>query len=181
MRLFFQFGCDEIKRIGDDRIQHGIGAGNIGAGTDRAEFKLIARESKGRSAVSVAGFFGKLGQNRNARLEHAALFAGLGAAFFDLLDNVVELIAQEDGDNRRRSLVGTQTMVVVGRRDRQAQNGAIFGDRPNDRGREDQKLGIVVRGVARLEQIFGIGAHRPVVVFAGSIDARKRFFVQQAD
>ena len=58
----------------------------------------------------------------------------LGAALFDLLEDVVELIAEEDRDDRRRGFVGAEAVIVVGRRDRQTQDLAVLGDRADDGG-----------------------------------------------
>ena len=47
-------------------------------------------------------------------------------------------------------------------------------------GQDQQKLQILLRLVARIEQIFsGIRADGPVVVLAGAVDTRIGFFVQQ--
>ena len=40
---------------------------------------------------------------------------------------------------------------------------------------------ILMRIAAGLQQIEPVVAHRPVIVFAGTVDARKRFFVEQPD
>ena len=53
--------------------------------------------------------------------------------------------------------------------------------RLDHRGEEDDELQVVERGVARIEQILGLGAKRPVVVLARTVDALKGLLVQQAD
>ena len=57
---------------------------------------------------------------------------------------------------------------------------ACFGDGAIRGDSEDQELHVVVRRVARLEQVLGVGAHRPVVVLPAAVDARKGLLVQQA-
>ena len=82
----------------------------------------------------------------------ACLRAG-SAALLDLLEDVGELVAQEDRDDRRRGLVGAQAVIVagVGHGDAQQLGVLVHGA---DHGRaEDQELGVLVRGVARLEQV----------------------------
>ena len=55
-------------------------------------------------------------------------------------------------------------------------------DRRDHRGAEEQELHVLARRVAGLEQVVaGVGAHRPVVVLAGAVDAGERLLVQQAD
>ncbi len=57
----FEFGGDEIEALSDDGVEDGIGARNIGAGTDGAELEFIAGEGKRTGSVSVAGIRGSLG------------------------------------------------------------------------------------------------------------------------
>ena len=102
-------------------------------------------------------------------------------AIDDLLDNLGKLVTQEDGHNRRRSLVGAQTMVIAGRGNRGTQELLIVIDGLDHRGEEDDELQVVERGVTRIEQILGLGAERPVVVLARTVDALERLLVQQAD
>ena len=102
-------------------------------------------------------------------------------AIDDLLDDLGKLVAQEDGHNRRRSLIGAQTMIVAGRGNGGTQELLIVIDGLDHRGEEDDELQVVERGVARIEQVLGLGAKRPVVVLARTIDALKGLLVQQAD
>ncbi len=53
-------------------------------------------------------------------------------------------------------------------------------DRPDDRREEGQELGVGMRVVARVEKVLAlVGAHRPVVVLAGAVDAGERLLVDQ--
>ena len=72
-------------------------------------------------------------------------------------------------------------MIVAGRGDGSAQELLIVIDGLDHRGEEDDELQVVERGVARIEQVLGLGAKRPVVVLARTIDALERLLVQQAD
>ena len=78
----FELGGDEVERLGDDRVEHRVGAGDVGTGADGAELKLVAGEGERAGAVAVAGFLGKRRQDRHAGHERAALLAGLGAGLF---------------------------------------------------------------------------------------------------
>ncbi len=72
-------------------------------------------------------------------------------------------------------------MVVRGGRDDRAQQPAPSMDRANYRRAENQELRVVVRVVARIEQVaLGRIAEREVHVLARSVNARKRLLVQQA-
>ena len=70
---------------------------------------------------------------------------------------------------------------LAARGDRDAQQVAVLGDGADDGGAEDEELGVVVRRVARLEQVLArVVGHRPVVVLARAVDAGERLLVQQA-
>ncbi len=53
-------------------------------------------------------------------------------------------------------------------------------DGADHRRAEDEELRVVVRVVARIEQVAHRAAQRPVDVLAGAVDAGERLFVQQA-
>ena len=48
-----------------------------------------------------------------AEVNVAAVLGAVCAAAFDLLDDVGELVAEEDGYDRRRSFIGAEAMVVT--------------------------------------------------------------------
>ena len=104
----------------------------------------------------------------------------LAPSLLDLIDDVLEHVAEEDRDDRRRGLVGAQAVVVGGVRDRDAEQVAVAGDGAEHGGQEDEELRVVVRGVAGLEQVVAqVVRHRPVDVLARAVDARERLLVQQ--
>ena len=100
----------------------------------------------------------------------------------DRLEHLVELGAEEDRDDRRRRLVGTEAVVLADVGDRGPQQALVLVDRLDHRGAEEQEAHVLRRGIAGLHQVVpGVGAHRPVVVLAGAVDAGERLLVQQAD
>ena len=103
-------------------------------------------------------------------------------ALLDRPEHLLELGAEEDRDDRRRRLVGAEAVVLARRGDRRAQQPLVLVDGLDHGRAEEQELEVVVRGVARLEQVLArVGAHRPVVVLARAVDAGERLLVQQAD
>ena len=63
-----------------------------------------------------------------------------------------------------------------------AQHSGMIVDRNNDGGQENKELFIVMRSFSGLKQINSVvGSQGPVVVFAGTIDTRERFFMEQAN
>ena len=131
----FELGGDVVERLGDDRVQDRVGAGDVGRAADGAELELVAGEGErdwcgcGRRLPSGSG-----GRTLTPVWNMPPCLLRLGAALFDLLEDVVELVAEEDRDDRRRGLVGAEAVVVVGRRDRQAEDLAVLGDGADDGG-----------------------------------------------
>ena len=119
--LRLQLGGDVVERLGDDRVEDHERAGDGLAGADRAELELVAGEGERAGAVAVARVLRQRRQGVHADRQHAGLLRLLRAALGDLLEDVRELVAEEDGDDRRRSLVGAEAVVVAGVGDGAAQ------------------------------------------------------------
>ena len=170
-----------LERLGHGGIEHQVGVGDVLLGAAGTELELVAGKGKRGGAVAVGVVLHQLGQSIGAQVEHAARGMDGSLAIDDLLDDLGKLVAQEDGHNRRRSLIGAQTMIVAGRGNGGTQELLIIIDGLDHRGEEDDELQVVERGVARIEQILGLGAKRPVVVLARTVDALKGLLVQQAD
>ena len=82
---------------------------------------------------------GSVRQHGNADRHGAARLAALRATLLDLLDDVLEHVAQEDRDDGRRGFVGAEPVVVGGGGDRDAEQVAVPGHgaerrRPGRRG-----------------------------------------------
>ena len=108
-------------------------------------------------------------------------FGRLGAAGLDLLEHVGELLAEEDRHDRGRRFVRAEAVVVGGGRDDRAQQAAVLVHGADDGGAEHQELRVLVRRVARIEQVaLRRVAEREVDVLARAVDARERLLVQQA-
>ncbi len=72
-------------------------------------------------------------------------------------------------------------MVVARGRDREPEQILIVVDRLNDRAQEEEELRVFVRRFARRHEIDArVGRNRPVVVLAGTVDARERLFMKEA-
>ena len=91
---------------------------------------LLPVKANGLVRLRSPGSRGRVGRTETPILSSPPVLADLGAALFDLLDDVLEHVAQEDRDDRRRGLVGAQPVVVVGVGDRDAQAGRRAGRRP---------------------------------------------------
>ena len=170
------------KRFRHGGVQHDIRAGNVERGAGHPEFKLVAGEGKRRGAVAVR-LIKRDGRQHgctdgNGRLALLVpVFAGN-----DALNDILEVIADIHGNNGRRRLIGTQTVIVACARHRDAQQILIFIHSLDDGREEKQELSVGDRRLARIQQIFArIGRNGPVVVLAGTVDAFEGLFVQQAN
>ena len=92
-----------------------------------------------------------------------------------------EFISQKDGDNGRRGLVPSQTVVVSGAGGGNTHQIRIFVHRFDYGHEKYQKLNVLFRGFAGIQQVFSrVGGDGPVVVLAASVDSLKGLLVEQA-
>jgi hypothetical protein len=98
-----------------------------------------------------------------------------------LVDDVLELIAQVDGKDGRRRLVGAQPVIVAGEGHR-GPDGVGVGVYGPEGGRDHEKeLGVLVGGVAGREPVAPVGPDDgPVVVLARAVHPGEGLLVQEA-
>ena len=119
--------------------------------------------------------------DRSAQIHLGLVNVGVVLAGLDRIQNSLQLVADEHGDDRRRRLVRAQTVIVAGRSDGNAEQILIFVNSLDNGGQKQDELAVFARVLARLEQVLAcIGGNRPVVVLAGTIYAFKRLLMQQA-
>ncbi len=180
-RRSLELGRDRVERVGHGRVQHHVRERDALTGRDGAELELVAGEGERAGAVTVARVARQLRQDADADVERATVLRRLRAALLDLLEDVGEHVAEEDRQDRRRRLVCAQAMIVARARDAGAQQTLPPIDGTEHGRAEDQELHVVVRRVARAEQVVAeLVGERPVIVLARSIDAGEWLLVQQA-
>lgn len=99
-------------------------------------------------------------------MHHLAGRARRGLAGGDRREDVLELLAQEDRDDRRGGFVGPEAVVLAGPGDRGAQQTLVRVDGFDDGRHEEEELQVVVGRVTRVEQVGIVRTHGPVVVLA---------------
>ena len=130
LQPLFELGGAVVERLGDGDVEGDARQRDALVRRDRAELELVAGEGERAGAVAVAGIARQLRQHADADIEDAAALGRLGAAgLFDLLEDVGELVAEEDRDDRRRRFVGAEPMVVAGAGDAEAQQPLELVDR----------------------------------------------------
>ena len=170
------------EALGHGGVQHDVDAGNGGGRTGHAELKLVAGKGKRRRAVAVRGVARKARQRVHADLQQLFFMAGVIRIVLQRFEDLLQLRTDVHGNDGRRRFVRAQTVVVRGGGYADAQHILIIVHGLNDRAEEQQKLGVLRRGLARLQKVHaGIRAQRPVVVLAAAVHAGKRLFMQQAD
>ena len=104
----------------------------------------------------------------------------LAPPLLDLLDDVLEHVAQEHRDDRRRGLVGPQPVVVAGVGHGEPEQVAVAGHRHQHGGQEDQELGVLVRAVAGPQEVVAqVVREAPVDVLARAVDPGERLLVEE--
>ena len=180
-------GGDLTDRFGDGGVEQHDRERDRLRRADGAELELVARERERRRAIAVGVVLLDLGQPRDAELDHRLLGVRrdvLPAAISSMTR--VSICAHEDRDDRRRRFVGAEPMLVARGADAGAEQARVLVHRLEHGGEEDEEADVLVRRLARLEQVVAVelrvvggDRHRPVAVLAGSVDAGERLLVQQ--
>ena len=123
----------------------------------------------------------QVGQHRDAQAEEALPFLFLRRTrFLDLLEDVLQLVAQEDRDDRGRGFVGAQAVVVPRAGNACQQQILVLLHRAHDRGAEEEEHQVVVGSVPRVHQVSVRGPEGPVEVLSAPVDPLEGLLVQQA-
>ena len=177
----FQLVGVALQLLGHGGVQDGVGVAEVLVAAGHPELELVAGEGEGGGAVAVGGVLAELGQHVHAQVHLHLDGAGVGRVGGDGVDDGLQLLAHEDGDDGRGRLVGAQAVVVAGGGHRGAQQVGVFIHRLDDGRQEHQELQVLHGGVAGVQQVFVAGAHGPVVVLAAAVDPLEGLLVQQAD
>ena len=98
-----------------------------------------------------------------------------------LIEHVIQLLTKEYGNDGRRSLVCTQTMVISYVSSGLTQQICMDVDCFQDAGENQQELTVLMGTFARIQKIDAVvRGQRPVVMFTGSIDTGEWFLMKQA-
>ena len=176
----FQLCGHVVEALGHDRVQGHEWPRDRLARADGTELELVAGEGKRARTVAVASVFGQRGQRVDAHGQRASRLGARRLAFLDLLEHIRQLFAEENRDDRRRGLVGTEPVVVAAGRYDGPQQIGVQVHRTDHRGAEHQELHVGVWCLARLQEVAEPAADRPVDVLARAVDPREGLLVQQA-
>ena len=184
LKIFRALQCVGVlpQRFGHGRIQHHVRPRDRGGGAGHAELKLISGKGEGGGSVAIRCVLGQLRHHMNADADHFLFLSAIGLVLFDARKDLLQLVTDVHGNDRRRRLARAETMIVGCGGDREAQHILIIVHRLQYRAEEQQELGVFIWRISRLEQVDARVRHdRPVVVLAAAVDTRKGLFMQQAD
>ena len=166
-KLGFKHGGDVIQRAGHCRIQGNIRRGDILGGAQSAELKLVAGKREWAGPITIGQIARDIRKHGDAYLER---FRAVVSGFFpvgDGADDLGKAVPEVHGQNGGRRFVGSQTVIVAGPDDPEAQVDAMPVHGTQDGGEKDEELGVPNRGFAGVQQVVPVGiAQRPVIVFA---------------
>ena len=97
------------------------------------------------------------------------------------VDHVLKLLADEDGDDRRRCLLSAKAEVISRNSRGLTEQIRMAVNCFHNAGKNQKELDILMRCYTRIQHIdAGVGSQGPVVMFTGTVDALERFLVEQA-
>ena len=176
-----QSSGDVVQRVGHDRVEHDHRHVDGLSGAGRPELEPVSGERERAGSVAIARIGGQVWQRIHANDHGALAFGRRRRTLGNLLEYIGELVTEEDRDDRRWRLIGTEPMIVGRRGDRDTQQPAELVDRPDHRPAENKELGVLVRGVTRYEKAAELRiAQGEVDVLARSVDAREWLLVEKA-
>ena len=179
-RLTLELGGKAVALLGHGGVEHHVGVGQVLLAAAHAELELVAREGEGRGAVAVRGVAQQVRQRRHAQVHDLGL-VDLGLLLVNEgLHDGVELVAQEDGDDGGRRLVGAETVIVARGGHARAQQVRVLVNGSHERGQEHEELQVLGGHRTRLQQVLAVGADGPVVVLARAVHVLEGLLVLQA-
>ena len=170
-----------LQALRHGRVQNGVRVGEVHRGARHAELELVAGEGERARAVAVSVVLQEVREHGHAQIHCHALGGRVLLVGDERIHDGAQLVAQEDGHDRRRGLVGAQAMVVAGRRHGHAQELLVIVDRLDDARQKHEEAQILHRVLARIEQVLLARGNCPVVVLARAVDALEGLFMLQAD
>ena len=130
----FQLIGIALQLLGDGGVQDGVAIAQVFGRAGHTELELVAGEGEGRGTVAVGGVLAELGQHVHAQVHLHLDGACVGRIGRDGVDDGFQLFAHEDGDDGRRCLIGTQTVVVARGSHRGAQQIGVLVNSLDDSG-----------------------------------------------
>ena len=164
-------------------IERGHGSCTVGTRTHSTELEAVAREGKRTGAVAVGVVdkdFRNLHQSHRCTFLAGNLNRRVGRHFEQLAQHLRHRVAQEGGDDGWWCFIRTQSVSVCRCSDGGFQQGIVFLYSHQHVYKEGDKLKVALCVLSWCKkQGARVGAERPVVVLARTVDACERFFVQQ--
>merc|ERR1711871_1366768 len=173
---------DGSASIGDSSVEDCERECDVLRGSHSAELEAVAAEWKRSSAVAVLASAVD-GLDISAAIVDRGACVGVAcevAALHDLGQVSLEADACVERDDRRRSLLGTEAVVVARSGDGATDGVAVLVDSIGQSSDERCKVSLALGSLARgVEVLAGVGVEAPVVVLAGTVDASEWLLVPE--
>jgi hypothetical protein len=150
---------EALALLCDSGVEDDIRVGQVLLGAAHTELELVAGEGERRRTVAVRVVAQDVRQGRDAEIHDLAAMVLRLLLLDESVDNRRQCIAQEDGDDCGRRLVRAETVIVAGRGDRETEQVCVGIDSGDQACEEDEELEVVLRIVARLEQVLAVGTY----------------------
>ena len=161
-------------------VKHDICTCDTVGGTQGTELKLISCKREGRCTVPVGCISGEPGQCMNTQLHGHLLDACIGLVIPDSIEDSCKLLTQEYGNDGRRCLVGSQTVIVSCSCNRQTEQILIIIHCLDHCTKEQQELCIFIRSLTGRQKVNPcIRSDGPVVVFTGTVHSGKGLLMKE--
>ena len=115
-------------------------------------YESVLREAKETALKEMSDHAARMGANAVIAVDLDYETVG-GSGSMLMVDDIGELVAQKDRNNRRRRLVRTKTMIIAARCNAHAEKVLVIVHSGNDAGQKHQELEIFFRSVARIEEV----------------------------
>ena len=170
-----RLGGHGVQRFGDDGVEHRVGPGDALARADRAELELVAGEREratcgsGRpSGAAAAAACARPGRIVPPRIVRRGTPFSIWSRMSDSMSpRKIEMIAGG------ASLAPSRWSLAAEAIDARSRSAWVSTARITAH-RKTRNCEVGVRVVLRIEQVdAGVGRHRPVVVLARAVDARR--------
>ncbi len=175
--------CGLFELLRHDGVQCNVGARDGIGGAHHTELELVAGEGKGRGPVPVGHIRIEIRQGVHTGLQVLSLLGVHRVAGTDeLLHHILQLCADEAGQDGGRCLVRTETVVIAHIGRRKPQKICMPVHRRQYAGQHQKELDVLMGRVTRVQEVDAvIRGEGPVVVLAGAIDALKGLLVQETN
>ena len=181
LRNFLQCVTDRLQHICDRRVQNDVRVRDRQGRSGHTEFEFVSGKCERGRPVPVRRIPCDMRQDGCTRAHLRLPLSFEGHTFLQSVQYKRELLPEENGNDCRRSLISSQSVIVPGCGDGNTENLCVLIDRRDDRDQEGQEGEVVTGMLSRVQEVDArIRLDRPVVMLAGSVNSLEGLLMEQA-